>query len=329
MSVQSTTDPGQRLGTGSTEIPATPATDGILVVNKPEDISSAAVVKMVKRLPGVKKAGHTGTLDPFATGVLICPVNRATRLSRFFLQGSKKYCAVMTLGKETDTLDCTGKTTALCPVPELSRETIIKTINEFAGEIQQLPPAYSALKHNGIPLYKYAREGRPVQKPARSVFIENIQVTRVKLPEIKFEVTCSAGTYIRSLCADIGKKLGCGGHLSRLTRTGSSGFSITGAVETERLRQIQTSEELNQLLIPMAEAIGNMPAIFADTRLSEKIRHGRPLSADDLEVSRQLPAAGLIRILDEKNRLIAVIEGRMEKNSEEVVWSYCCVFHYT
>jgi tRNA pseudouridine55 synthase len=319
MDTQGNTAPGQK--------PA--GTDGILVVNKPENISSAAVVKMVKKLPGVKKAGHTGTLDPFATGVLICPVNKATRLSRFFLGAGKKYCAVMTLGQETDTLDCTGKTTAQNPVPELSRETIINTIKQFLGEIRQVPPAYSALKHNGIPLYKYARKGSPVQKPARSVFIENIHITKIKLPEIEFEVTCSAGTYIRSLCADIGKKLGCGAHLSSLTRTSSSGFSISDAVKTESLKQIQTPEQLNQIVIPMAEAIGKMPAIFADTRLSEKIRHGRPLSADDLKDCTQAAAAGLIRILDEKDRLIAVIEGRKEKNCGEIAWSYCCVFHYT
>ncbi len=304
-------------------------TDGMLVVNKPGDITSAAVVKMIKRLPGVEKAGHTGTLDPFATGVLVCPVNRATRLSRFFLHGSKKYYAVMTLGTETDTLDRTGRITACHPVPELSEERILRAVKSFSGEIRQVPPAFSALKHNGIPLYKYARKGSPVQKPARTVWIENIRVTRIALPEVYFEVTCSAGTYIRSLCADIGKTLGCGGHLSQLVRTASCGFSITSTVGIEKLQEVETIEELNRFVIPMAEAIADMPACFANSRLSEKIKHGRSLSAEDIEADCRTRAGDRIRILDQKNRLLAVIENKHGINPDEIVYSYCCVFHYT
>jgi tRNA pseudouridine55 synthase len=126
--------------------------DGILVVNKPADMTSAGVVNRIKRLPGVVKAGHTGTLDPFATGVLICPVNRATRLSRFFLHGSKKYAAVLTLGIETDTLDFTGEVTARHRVKEFTKARIQEVMDGYAGDIRQVPPVFSALKHNGVPL---------------------------------------------------------------------------------------------------------------------------------------------------------------------------------
>jgi tRNA pseudouridine55 synthase len=303
--------------------------DGILVVNKPANMTSAAVVSRIKRLPGVKKTGHTGTLDPFATGVLICPVNRATRLSRFFLHGAKKYRAVLSLGTETDTLDCTGEITARRPVKDLSEHRICQAVESFAGDIQQVPPVFSALKHNGVPLYRYARNGTPVEKPARTVHIESIRVTGIDLPDICFDVTCSAGTYIRSLCADIGHALGCGGHLSRLMRTESCGFGIAEAAALENLEKVQTPAELQPWIIPMAGAIAGMPAYTADAGLLEKIRYGRPIAANDLEPEPATDADGRIRILDTEKRLVAVIEKKTDKSPDKIDYSYCCVFHYT
>ncbi|MFW6283944.1 MAG: tRNA pseudouridine(55) synthase TruB [Desulfosalsimonas sp.] len=300
------------------------------MVNKPANMTSAAVVSRIKRLPGVKKTGHTGTLDPFATGVLICPVNRATRLSRFFLHGTKQYRAVLSLGTETDTLDCTGEVTARHPLPQLSEDRIRRVVAQFAGEIRQVPPVFSALKHNGVPLYRYARNGTPVEKPARTVHIESIRVTDISLPDVCFEVACSAGTYIRSLCADIGRALGCGGHLSRLERTQSCGFSIKQAVELSRLEAgVQSQTDLLRFVISMTAAVADMPAYTADQRLLEKIRHGRPIAAGDLQLAPDAGDPARIRILDPEDRLVAIIEKKSGKSPDEMVYSYCCVFHYT
>ena len=190
---------------------------GMLIIDKPAGITSAKVVALLKRNAGLRKVGHTGTLDPFATGVLICCVNQATRLARFFLHGSKKYQGTLVLGTETDTLDGTGNVTATCEHTDFSVDRIESAFRRFVGAIDQVPPVYSALKHHGVPLYKLARKGTPVQKPARQVTISSLDILNIDLPKIDFQVACSAGTYIRTLCADIGTELGCGGHLQRLT----------------------------------------------------------------------------------------------------------------
>ncbi|MCF8111544.1 MAG: tRNA pseudouridine(55) synthase TruB [Desulfobacteraceae bacterium] len=301
------------------------AEDGVLVLDKPRGKTSADVVNRVKKLAGIYKAGHTGTLDPFATGVLICPVNLATRLSRFFLHGNKKYAAVLKLGVETDTMDCTGQITATHTVPEITGQELENITRKFMGTIRQVPPAYSALKHNGIPLYKYARQGKPVQKEARTVEIHSIRITRVEPPEIGIEVACSGGTYIRSLCADIGKELGCGAHVCRLVRTESCGFSIEEAAALTELEQAATLESVNRFIVPMAESLRRMPACTADAPLMEKIRFGRPISEKDLDRSEYDTGHKknqYIKIVDPDNRLLAVIEKKKDKPE----YSYCCVF---
>ena len=186
---------------------------GIIVVDKPANITSARVVAVIKKRLGARKVGHTGTLDPFATGVLICCINKATKLARFFLQGWKKYTAVLHLGIETDTQDSTGSIISTSDRIDCSEKKIQSVIQQYEGTIEQFPPLYSALKYKGVALYKLARSGKPVQKPARRVFISYIKILEIRLPFIRFETFCSAGTYIRTLCADIGTSLGCGGHL--------------------------------------------------------------------------------------------------------------------
>ena len=193
---------------------------GILVVHKPEGISSAGVVSLVKRRLRADKVGHCGTLDPFASGVLVCCINQATRISRFFLHEDKSYEAVLRLGVETDTQDVTGKTVATAPVT-VTEEAIRSACSGMVGRMWQQPPAYSALKHEGVPLYRLARSGRPMQKPAREIVIHHLEVLAVDLPDVRFAVTCSGGTYVRTLAADLGRLLGCGAHLRRLVRTAS------------------------------------------------------------------------------------------------------------
>ena len=296
---------------------------GVLVVDKPADITSAKVVARVKKLLDAKKVGHTGTLDPFATGVLVCCINRATKLSSFFLHGKKKYVAVLHLGIETDTQDSTGNITATCDDINFSEKAIRLVFERFEGSIEQFPPVYSALKFKGIPLYKLARSNRPVQKPARRVSILYIKILEIKAPFIRFEVACSAGTYIRTLCADIGASLGCGGHLKELKRIESSGFNLSEAVTLKELEDLDVSEKLFDRIIRMPKALKGMPAHVADKALEKKIMHGNILTKNDLRHETIDIPESFIKILDTNNDLIAVLKYTKDKNR----YKYCCVFN--
>jgi tRNA pseudouridine55 synthase len=299
---------------------------GIIVVDKPQNITSARVVAKVKRLLDARKVGHAGTLDPFAAGVLVCCINDATRLARFLLAGNKTYDATLKLGIETDTQDMTGTVTAVQPVKDWPEDTITSAVKKFEGQIQQQPPVFSALKHKGTPLYRLARKGTPVQKPARRVYISKIKILEIKLPLVRFEVSCSAGTYVRTLCADIGRQLGCGGHLLALTRTESSGFKIQQAISLARLEKRALAGDSKRYLISMTDALGDMPTCIADQKLIEKIRHGKHLKKSDIQIvqssakSKQQDAT--IKIVDGDNILHAVLN--YEKNRDTL--SYACVF---
>jgi len=296
---------------------------GVLVVDKPADMTSAKVVARVKKLLGAKKAGHTGTLDPFATGVLVCCINRATKLSSFFLHGPKKYEAVLHLGIETDTQDSTGNITATCDDIKLSEKTIRSAFERFEGTIEQFPPVYSALKFKGIPLYKLARSNRPVQKPARRVSIRYIKILEIKVPLIRFEVACSAGTYIRTLCADIGTSLGCGGHLKELRRIESSGFTLSEAATLQELEDLAVSGKLFDRIIRMSNALKGMPAHIADTVLEKKIMHGNILMKNDFRHETSDIPESFIKVLDTNNDLIAVLKVSKGQNR----YTYCCVLN--
>jgi len=299
------------------------AAGGVVVVDKPAGISSAGVVAAVKRIFGARKAGHAGTLDPFATGVLVCCLNQATRLSRFFLHGDKAYAAQLHLGIETDTQDATGKVIGVAEDPKLSQAEIQAAFERFKGRIWQTPPTYSALKHRGTPLYKLARSGAPVQKEARQVVISHLDVRAIHLPEVWFDVVCSGGTYVRTLCADIGRTLGCGGHLKALRRVESSGFKITEAVSLETLEALAGTDRLDTAVIAMADALRNTPAFRADVCLAEKIRFGRKLSAADVTgpCGEAPPKKGqrLVKILDGEGCLLAVLEYNRHSGS----YDYC------
>lgn len=304
---------------------------GILVVDKPAGISSAKVVAIVKKALSAKKVGHTGTLDPFATGVLICCINNATKLAKFFLQGKKKYTALAHLGVETDTQDSTGNIISECNKVNFSENQIRSVFKRFEGKIEQLPPVFSALKHEGVPLYKLARKGKPVQKPARSVFISYIDILDISLPFVRFEVLCSSGTYVRTLCSDIGASLGCGGHLKELRRIESSQFSIRDAVTVSELEELAKCGKLSQRLINMADALKDMNSLIANDDLTQKIFHGSIITQKDvfpdLVKSQSGDQAddqnGLFKILNRENKLIAVLTFDKGKNS----FKYNCVFH--
>ncbi len=302
--------------------------NGIIILDKPAGMSSARAVAKVKHLLGANKVGHAGTLDPFATGVLVCCINQATRLAQFFLRGRKQYKAVLRLGETTDTQDATGETAARIPLPELTTEQIITAVEGFQGNLMQHPPVYAALKHHGTPLYKLARQGRPVQKPPRPVTIWAITVTAVQLPDVHFEVTCSAGTYVRTLCADIGERLGCGGHLARLHRTASSDFSIDQALSLEALATMNRQQVMAQSLIPMAAAVQGMDVFSADERLLQRVAYGQPISATHLPNTQikqkaETTLKTYVKVVDAQLNLKAILK----RTPDGSTYDYCCVFH--
>ena len=296
--------------------------DGIVIVDKPENMSSARVVARIKAALGAKKVGHTGTLDPFATGVLICCINRATRLARFFLEGDKTYEATMRLGIETDTQDATGAVISENRVADIEGERLTNVFQRFQGWIDQIPPAYSALKHKGVPLYRLARQGRPVNKPARNVHISRIRILEIELPCIRFDVHCSAGTYVRTLCADIGEALGCGGHLKTLKRTRSSGFLLEDALPLAEIERLAGRGDLSPHVISMADALKGMQTVVADDSLTSKVAYGITLTSKDVAPEAKENQSKYVKIVNRRHDLQAVVQRK--KGSKN--YDYCCVF---
>lgn len=235
--------------------------NGILNINKPEGWTSQDVVAKLRGRLHIRRVGHTGTLDPMATGVLPVCFGKATRIIEYYDDDFKTYEAEMKLGMVTDTLDRTGTVLETKPV-DVSEEDVIQTIDSFRGWITQIPPKYSALKVNGKPLYKYAREGVEVEIKSRKIYVADIQPMEVNLEEnrILFRVTCSKGTYIRTICDDIGKKLGCGGTMTALRRTQSGCFRVEEARTLPEILEM-TDEELERCVIPMDKTLVHLGRI--------------------------------------------------------------------
>ncbi|MFO7750456.1 MAG: tRNA pseudouridine(55) synthase TruB [Desulfobacteraceae bacterium] len=299
--------------------------NGMIAVDKPEGLSSAKAVARIKKRFNVKKAGHAGTLDPFATGVLLCGLDKGTRLSRFLLNGEKKYRAVVRLGVETDTLDSTGTVEKEHPaarVDGITEKMIQEMIQQYQGVHNQVPPVYSALKHNGQPLYRLARKGTPVEKPPRRVEIHAISLVAFSPPRFTMDVHCSAGTYIRSLARDMGQHLGCGGHLAALSRTECCGFSLAGSLALADLESMSL-EAAHSHVVPMAETISHMPVIHADDRIMEAVKFGR--SIDSILASHS-PAGeqqnSFFRVLDKNRDLAAIVQWDPSPGK----FKYSCVF---
>jgi tRNA pseudouridine55 synthase len=298
--------------------------NGVLIIDKPEGMTSAQVVARVKRLCDVKKAGHAGTLDPFATGVLVCCLNQATRLAQFFLHDRKKYRGTLHLGVETDTQDPTGRVLAERDATGITAADVRRVADRFTGTFEQVPPAYSALKHKGTPLYRLAREGRPVQKSPRKVTISQLTILEVALPFVSFEATCSAGTYIRTLCADIGRQLGCGGHLQSLHRLESSGFTIAEAVSLDELDRLAAADALGDKMLSMADALRAMPAVTVAREMADRIGYGQHINRSDLADCPHLEPQTAFKVLDESGGLLAV----MSYPGDGQRLNYSCVFNH-
>ena len=297
--------------------------NGIIAINKPEGISSARAVARVKKALGVKKIGHTGTLDPFATGLLLCTINKATRISQFFLDGHKRYLARVCLGRETDTYDLTGQTvfTASDSVMEaLTKQDIEQVVQSFKGVQKQVPPMFSALKHKGQPLYKLARQGIKITKPPRQIEIFSIKSSQVKPPCCDLEIFCSSGTYIRSIAFDIGRELGCGAHLSQLCRTQSSEFKLENAIELSELESLAKDAAM-QKIIPMSDCLKFMPKIAVNRSITQKVKFGQKLLVNELGSSLSEPGQS-VRLVDGNSELLAIVQ--LNKNRQE--YNYSCVF---
>ena len=228
---------------------------GVLNLNKPPKLTSRQAVDCVKRILNVKKAGHGGTLDPDATGVLLICLGDGTKLFEALQAGTKEYEGTLILGITTDTLDANGQIIKTADASQITPNQIRSVCQQFVGEIEQIPPMFSAVKHKGTPLYKLARRGIEVERRSRRVFIEPIELLSCNIPEVRFRVVCSKGTYIRVLAADMGAALGCGAHLSELTRTRSGVFKIEGAHTFDSLKR--TPEFAYQAVTPI-DAVDDM-----------------------------------------------------------------------
>src|SRR5271167_2466045 len=224
--------------------------DGVLLVDKPSGMTSHDVVDRVRRQFGFKKVGHCGTLDPSATGLLILVIERATKLQDRLMSDDKAYEGTMLLGVSTDSQDADGAIVAEKPVPPLTAADIEQAFAKFRGDIQQVPPMVSALKHQGTPLYKLARRGQTVEREPRPVHIYDLRALGIELPRIQFRVACTKGTYVRTLCSDIGDLLGCGAHLHDLRRTQSGKFDVSEAHTLDDVLN-QTREQLKTYIIPI------------------------------------------------------------------------------
>lgn len=221
--------------------------NGILLVDKAADWTSHDAVNCVRRRFAIKKTGHCGTLDPFATGLLILLLGKSTKQQDILMGHDKRYSATMRLGIETDSQDCTGEVVAEKPVPEFSEAQLLKVAESFIGEQQQLPPMHSAIKINGQPLYKLAHKGKVVEREPRNIVVHEFKITRIALPEVDFEVLCSKGTYVRTLAADFGARLGCGAHLVALRRLAIGEFSVADAAGIEDIKNWELPQLLEHL----------------------------------------------------------------------------------
>jgi tRNA pseudouridine55 synthase len=228
--------------------------DGVLLVDKPPKLTSHDVVDRIRRHFGFKKVGHCGTLDPAATGLLIIVLERATKLQANIMSDDKTYEGMMLLGVATDSQDADGEVIAEKPVPPLTEAEIEAVFAKFRGDIQQVPPMVSAVKHQGTPLYKLARKGRTVEREPRLIHIYDFRLLKLELPRVHFRVSCTKGTYVRTLCHDIGEQLGCGAHLAELRRTRSGKFDVKDAKPLAELLQLNR-EQLQSLVIPILKLI--------------------------------------------------------------------------
>lgn len=273
--------------------------NGVLLLNKPVGLTSNSALQKAKHLLNAQKAGHTGTLDPFADGLLPLCFGEATKFSHYLLNADKTYRAVMQLGVTTTTGDPEGEVLQTRPVA-VDAEAVTHAMQTFIGEIEQIPPMHSALKHQGRPLYEYARAGIEIERPPRRVAIHALEPIEYAPPYLRFSVRCSAGTYVRTLAQDIGEALGCGAHLTVLTRTASGGFALEHAHTLAQLEAL-SPDERRQTLLPSDCLVQHLPAIELDVAACLALCQGR-------QVASAYAAAELTRIYDPAGQFIGLAQ---------------------
>jgi tRNA pseudouridine55 synthase len=280
------------------------ALDGVLLLDKPVGLSSNDALIRAKRLYLAKKAGHTGTLDPLASGLLPLCFGEATKFSQDLLEADKTYEATMRLGIRTTTGDAEGETVETRPVT-CDEAAVLAAMAGFRGDIVQVPPMYSALKRDGKPLYEYARAGQTVEREGRQVTIHALELLVCALPDVTFRVTCSKGTYVRTLAEDMGEALGCGAHLVGLRRTGVGALTLEHAVTLDALSDAAEGER-DAWLQPVDALLSTFPAVHLDAEAARRFLHGQRLRLADLTLTRDAANAGRVRVYEGEGRLLGV-----------------------
>lgn len=278
--------------------------DGVININKPLGMTSHDVVSRLRRILGIKKIGHTGTLDPDASGVLPMCIGKGTKLAEYLTATDKCYMAQMTLGAFTDTQDGSGEILESFSV-DVSEEEIINAVNSFIGEIEQIPPMYSAIKINGKKLYELAREGKSIEREARKVTINDIEIKGIDLKEKKVDmlVSCSKGTYIRTLCNDIGARLGCGGYMSALERTKSGRFSIENSFKLDEIESMTEKADFG-FMMPLSEVLSEYKKIVLAEKNAKRLQNGIKINVEGLEENERY------RVFDEQGSFLALAESQ-------------------
>ena len=273
--------------------------DGILIVDKPAGLTSHDVVKRVRRAAKIRQVGHTGTLDPMATGVLVVCLGQATRVSEYLLGHDKAYRATIRFGVETNTYDADGEVVAAHDV-NVDHAEVEQALAHFVGEIQQVPPMYSAIKRDGQKLYELARQGIEIDREARSVIVHSIELLDYQAPDATLDVRCSAGTYIRSIAHDLGAALGTGGHLIDLRRTAAGSFTIEQAILLDAFETAAREDRWETLLHPIDEALSDWPLAVISESDRTRALNGAPIFSIKLTGTR-------CRAYDEQGNLIALL----------------------
>jgi tRNA pseudouridine55 synthase len=275
---------------------------GILNVNKPADMTSHDVVLRVRRLTGQRKVGHAGTLDPMATGVLLLCLGQATRVAEYLMAGRKRYRAVVCFGVSTDTYDADGTVTQSVESFHLSQDQLVDALASFRGVIQQIPPPYSAIRQKGQRLYELARRGIAVQAPPRTVEIDGLDLVAWEPPHLTLDVTCSPGTYVRSLAHDLGQMLGVGGHLSELTRLSSGKWRLEDTITLDDLQREVEAGDWVHLLHPLDAALQDFDRVDLSVDLAQQVIHGQAILLDGR------PQTSLVRAYASDGNLLALLQ---------------------
>ena len=280
--------------------------NGIINVYKEKGYTSHDVVAILRKIAGQKKIGHTGTLDPDATGVLPVCLGRATKVCDLLTDHDKTYETVLLLGKTTDTQDISGEILKEHPTDHLNEVEVAKVIENFKGTYDQIPPMYSALKVNGKKLYELAREGKTVERKSRKVTIYQIHIKKIQLPRVSMEVTCSKGTYIRTLCHDIGNRLGTGGCMEELTRTKVGRFELKDSLKLEELSDLAQNGRLEDALIPLDQMFSELQSVVPAEKYISKAYNGNDFFKNQLSEDGKFCSGEKVRVYDAQGHFIGV-----------------------